>query len=103
GQIGVVLAPGGRGEVLGTSAPKTPARIAQLTADTRVHTVWFLRNTHDVSPEHWDRVYVFQFRGGFTESVTGYEKYTPLEHRAMTAMGIAGAPEYFSELLRFSR
>jgi hypothetical protein len=35
---------------LQTALPETPAELTRLLADPQVRTIWFLRNTHDVSP-----------------------------------------------------
>ena len=38
-----------RRSFLRTSLPETPAALTRLLADPQIRTVWFLRNTHDVS------------------------------------------------------
>ena len=84
---------------LKTSLPETPDAVTQLLADPNVRTVWFLCNTHDVSPTGLNAQFRAQLRAHMTETVHPYEPYTPLEHLLMGA----GAPRYFHELIEFRR
>jgi len=89
-----------RRSVLYTDQPETPGELTRLLADPRVHTVWFLRNTHDVSPAGLNSMFLTELRARMTETVQPYEPYTPLE-RAL--MGSPEAPRYFHELIEFRR
>lgn len=89
-----------RRPVLYTDQPETPGELTRLLADPRVHTVWFLRNTHDVSPAGLNSMFLTELRARMTETVQPYEPYTPLE-RAL--MGSPEAPRYFHELIEFRR
>jgi hypothetical protein len=84
---------------LQTALPETPAELTRLLADPQVRTVWFLRNTHDVSPTGLNARFQAQLRAHMTETVHPYEPYTPLEHFVMGSQ----APRYFHELLEFRR
>jgi hypothetical protein len=94
----------GRRAVLETNLPGTPAELDRLLADPRIHTVWFLRNTHDVSPAGLNARFRTQLRSRMAETVHPYEPYTPLERLLMTtAAGNRETPLYFHELLEFRR
>jgi hypothetical protein len=84
---------------LQTALPETPAELTRLLADPQVRTIWFLRNTHDVSPNGLNTQFQTQLRARMTETVYPYEPYTPLEHFLMGSQ----APRYFHELLEFRR
>jgi MFS family permease len=86
--------------VLYTGQPETPAELTRLLANPRVRTVWFLRNTHDVSPAGLNTRFFAELGAGMTQTVYAYEPYTPLE-RAL--MGSQKAPRYFHELIEFRR
>ena len=79
--------------VLYTDQPETPAELNRLLADPRVRTVWFLRNTHDVSPGGLNTLFLTELRARMTPTVQPYEPYTPLE-RAL--MGGPESPALFS-------
>jgi hypothetical protein len=85
--------------LLQTALPDTPAELSRLLADPQVRTVWFLRNTHDVSPTGLNTLFEAQLRARMAETVHPYEPYTPLEHFLMGSQ----APRYFHELLEFRR
>jgi hypothetical protein len=84
---------------LQTGLPETPNAVTGLLADPKVRTVWFLCNTHDVSPGGLNARFRAQLRSRMTETVFSYEPYTPLERFLMGA----GAPRYFHELIEFQR
>ena len=94
----------GQRSFLQTGLPETPAALTRLLADPRIRTVWFLRNTHDVSPAGLNGQFQAQLRTRMAETVHPYEPYTPLER---FIMGIPGgtheAPRYFHELSEFRR
>ena len=98
--IALTYALSARRPVLYTDQPETPGELTRLLADPRVHTVWFLRNTHDVSPAGLNSMFLTELRARMTETVQPYEPYTPLE-RAL--MGSPEAPRYFHELIEFRR
>jgi len=86
--------------LLQTGRAETPAALSRVLADPQVRSVWFLRNTHDVSPGGLNQRFEAQIRAaGMAGTVQPYEPFTPLEHRLMGA----GAPRYFHELVEFRR
>jgi hypothetical protein len=85
---------------LQTSRPGTQAAIDQALADPRIRTVWFLRNTHDVSPEGWDARFDTELRSRMHATVHSYEPYSPLER---TLMRSPDAPRFFHELIEYRR
>jgi hypothetical protein len=94
--------------ILQTSLAETPAALTGLLADPRVRTVWFLRNTHDVSPSGLNAQFQAQIRARMAETIHPFEAYTPLERVIVgtlmgTAWGSHEAPRYFHELLEFRR
>jgi hypothetical protein len=89
---------GPEGEVFETASPRA---FEQLDAPG-THTVWFLRNTHDVSADGLNARFEQHLRGRLRlASVRQYEPFTPLELRMMQAIGMRDPPRYFSELLEF--
>jgi hypothetical protein len=98
--VAMSYALGPRHPVLQTGDPATPAKLTRLLADPRVRTVWFLRNTHDVSPMALNALFLKQLRLGMEETVHPYEPYTPLEHALMPG---PASPYYFHELVEFRR
>jgi hypothetical protein len=62
--------------------------------------VWFVRNTHDVSPEGWDARFDAELRSRMRATVHSYEPYSALERLLMRR---ADAPRYFHELIEYRR
>lgn len=91
------------GEVLETSDKATPGEVRRLLADPRIRTIWFLRNTHDVSPAQLDRQFEEMLRPAMREAVFSYEPFTPLELDVARLAGVKDPPRYFHELLKFER
>jgi hypothetical protein len=78
--------------------------LTRLLADPQVRTVWFLRNTHDVSPAGLNSQFQTQLAARMAQTVHPYVSYTPLERFLMgTLGGTHDAPRYFDELLEFRR
>ena len=98
--VAMSYALGSRRPVLPTGDPGTPAKLTRLLADSRVRTVWFLRNTHDVSPAGLNGLFLKQLRAGMEETVHPYEPFTPLERALMPGPAV---PRYFHELVEFRR
>jgi hypothetical protein len=102
--VALFYALGGQRPCLRTGMAETPAALTRLLADPRIRTVWFLRNTHDVSPAELNAQFEARLRPGMTETVHPYEPYTQLERLLMgTLAGNHEAPRYFHELLEFRR
>jgi hypothetical protein len=102
--VALAYALDGQRPCLWTGMAETPAALTRLLADSRIRTVWFLRNTHDVSPAGLNAQFEAWLRPGMTETVHPYEPYTQLERLLMGApAGAPEAPRYFHELLEFRR
>jgi hypothetical protein len=97
--VALQYALGGRRTVLQTALPDNAAAVARLLDDPRIHTVWFLRNTHDVSDSGLDARFEAQLRGRMKATVHGYETFTPLERLIVGPSG----PRYFQELIEYRR
>jgi hypothetical protein len=89
--------------VLETGEPDAPAKIAAAMADPRIRTVWFLRNTHDVSAGRLDGQFASQLGAAMHARVWPYEPYSPLERRLLRVTGWADPPAHFSELVEYRR
>jgi hypothetical protein len=89
--------------LLQTDVTGTGPELRRLLADPRIRTIWFLRNTHDVSPEKLDARFEMELRPAMPVTVHPYEPFTPLELRLMRGMGMTNPPAYFHELLEFRR
>jgi hypothetical protein len=98
--IAVLYALDGRRTLLKTGDTGAQLALDRLLADPRIRTVWFLRNTHDVSPEGLDGRFETQLRSAMAVTAHEYEPYTPLERAMMKA---PAPPNYFHELLEFRR
>jgi hypothetical protein len=102
--VALAYALDGQRPCLWTDRAETAAALTRLLADPRVRTVWFLRNTHDVSPAALNAQFEARLRSGMAEIVHPYQAYTPLELLVAGALrGTHEAPRYFSELLEFRR
>jgi hypothetical protein len=88
--------------VLSTADPAAPEAVSRLLADPGIRTVWFLRNTHDVSGGLNAQLEA-RLGGAMTVHAHPYEPFTPLEIRMAQAMGMENPPPYFHELLEFRR
>lgn len=86
--------------LLQTSQPGTQSAIDRALADPRIRTVWFLRNTHDVSPAQWNAGFDGELRSRMRATVHSYEPYSPLERYLMHR---PDAPRYFQELIEYRR
>jgi len=89
--------------VLATEDPQAAAKVAQWLADPGIRKIWFLRNTHDVSPEGLDARFAAMMGARMRVDAYGYEPFTTLEVRLMRALGMKDSPEYFHELLEYQR
>lgn len=101
--IGLRYALGEGPDPLATEDPGAPVKIAHWLADPGIRTIWFLRNTHDVSPERLDARFAAQLGERTRVSTYSYEAFTPLELRLMRALGMRDPPRYFHELLEFQK
>jgi hypothetical protein len=102
--VALAYALDGQRPCLWTDRAETPAALTRLLADRRIRTVWFLRNTHDVSPAGLNARFEAQLRSSMAETVHPYQPYTRLERLLLgTLRGTHEPPRYFHELLEFRR
>ncbi len=101
--IGLHYALGDAPVPLATEDPGASATVAQWLADPGIRTIWFLRNTHDVSPETLDARFAAQLGARMRVTAYSYEPFTPLELQLMRTLGMHHTPRYFHELLEFQR
>ncbi len=110
--VALAYALGGQRSFLQTSLPETADALTRLLEEPGVRTVWFLRNTHDVSTAGLNGQFQARIRARMAETVHPFEPYTRLERvimgtgmgRAMSmARGTHEVPRYFHELLEFRR
>ncbi|MGA2725394.1 MAG: glycosyltransferase family 39 protein [Bryobacteraceae bacterium] len=88
---------------LKTDDPAAALAVARLLADRKVRTIWFLRNTHDLSEAQLDERFEKQLGAAMAVTIHPYEAFTPLEIWLMRAMRIRGRAAWFHELLEFRR
>jgi hypothetical protein len=88
---------------LKTSGPGTAQAVDRLLADPRIRCIWFLRNTHDISVFRLDERFERQLGAAMQATVHPYERFSPLERRAIRLAGIAPPPVWFHLLLEFRR
>ena len=91
------------GPVLETKEPTTPAALDRAIQDPKIRTIWFLRNTHDVSADQLDRQFEQTLTQAMHETVYPIEPFTPLEIKVAQAAGVKDPPRYFQELLKFEK
>ena len=101
--LGLMYALGPERPVLETGDAAAPRAVAALAADPRIRTVWFLRNTHDVSPAGLNARLAQQLGAAMRATVHAYEPYTPLESRLLRLLGMPNPPACFTELWEFQR
>jgi hypothetical protein len=69
-----------------------------------VERVWFLRNTHDVSPDRWSGRLAEELARSFRcVHRSGYVAYGAVDRLAMRAFGWPDRPAHVLELLEFER
>lgn len=88
---------------LKTVAPEATAEVRRLLADPGVRSIWFLRNSHDISPDHLDDRFERQIGAVMLATIHPYERFSPLERWMMRRVGIDPAPVWFHELLEYRR
>ena len=101
--IGLRYALGDGPEPLATEDPSAPEKVTHWLSDPGIRTIWFLRNTHDVSPGALDARFAAQLSARMSVASYSYEAFTPLELRLMRALGMQDPPRYFHELLEFRK
>jgi hypothetical protein len=88
---------------LPSAAPPTHDALAARLASHRVRTVWFLRNTHDISSGGVNERFEADLRKMAKPAVLYYQPYSVLERGLMQVLGMREPPWYAQELLQFRR
>jgi hypothetical protein len=89
--------------LLETTGAGAPQALDRFLADPNIRSVWFLRNTHDISVYRLDDQFDRQLRAAMTPTVHSYERFSPLETWVIRRIGIDPPPAWFTELLEFRR
>jgi hypothetical protein len=94
--------------ILRTGAPETEPEIGRRLADPHLRTVWFLRNTHDVSAGGLDQRFEALLQREMRQremrpAVHAYEPFSPLETWMMRRLWMGNPPLHFQELIEFRR
>jgi hypothetical protein len=90
--------------VLLVKTPESLARAVQLAADSRVERIWYLRNTHDVTPgrvnDRLERELTSTWIHGTRQ---GYLPFSPLQRELAYRLGMPSPPSFFAALLDLRR
>ena len=90
--------------VLLVNTPESLARAVQLAADSRVERIWYLRNTHDVTPgrvnDRLERELTSTWIHGTRQ---GYLPFSPLQRELAYRLGMPSPPSFFAVLLDLHR
>jgi hypothetical protein len=86
------------------NTPESLAHAEQLAADPRVERLWYLRNTHDVTPgrvnDRLERELTSAWIHGTRE---GYLPFSPLQRELAYRLGMPSPPSFFAVLLDLCR
>ena len=91
-------------KVLLVSAPESVTSAEELAADPRVERIWYLRNTHDVTPgqvnDRLERELTSTWVHGTRQS---YLPFSPLQRELAYRLGMPTRPSFFAVLLDLRR
>jgi hypothetical protein len=86
------------------NTPESLARAVQFAADPRLERIWYLRNTHDVTPgrvnDRLERELTSTWIHGTRQS---YLPFSPLQRELAYRLGMPGPPSFFAVLLDLHR
>ena len=86
------------------NTPESLTRAEQLAGDPRVERIWYLRNTHDVTPgrvnDRLERELTSEWIQGTRQS---YLPFSPLQRELAYRLGMPGPPSFFAALLDLHR
>jgi len=86
------------------NTPESLTRALQLAADPRVERLWYLRNTHDITPgrvnDQLERELTSTWIHGTRQ---GYLPFSPLQRELAYRLGMPGRPSFFAVLLDLHR
>lgn len=90
--------------VLLVNTPESLTHAAQLAVDPRVERIWYLRNTHDVTPgrvnDRLERELTSTWIRGTRQS---YLPFSPLQRELAYRLGMPSPPSFFAALLDLHR
>lgn len=90
--------------VLLVNTPESLTRAVQLAVDPRVERIWYLRNTHDVTParvnDRLERELTSTWISGTRQS---YLPFSPLQRELAYRLGMPSPPSFFAVLLDLHR
>ena len=90
--------------VLLVNTPESLARAEQLAADPRVERIWYLRNTHDVTPGRVNDRLERELTSAWTQGTRqSYLPFSPLQRELAYRLGMPGPPSFFAVLLDLRR
>jgi hypothetical protein len=89
--------------LLRTTDSDTAEKLKSRLSDSRIRTVWFLRNTHEVAPDAPSGRFETDLRRTMRPTAFYYQPYSLLERALLHATGIPNTPWYAQELLEFRR
>jgi hypothetical protein len=91
-------------DVLSVITAESVTRAEQLAADPGVERIWYLGNTHDVTPgrvnDRLERELTSTWIHGTRQ---GYLPFSPLQRELAYRMGMPSPPSFFAELLDLRR
>ena len=86
------------------NTPESVTRAVQLAADPRVARIWYLRNTHDITPgrvnDQLERELTSTWIRGTRQ---GYLPFSPLQRELAYRLGMPSPPSFFAVLLDLHR
>src|ERR1035441_5160644 len=86
------------------NTPESLTRAVQLAVDPRVERLWYLRNTHDITPglvnDRLERELTSTWIHGTRE---GYLPFSPLQRELAYRLGMPSPPSFFAVLLDLRR
>ena len=88
---------------LSSAAAGSRDALSSRLVNHRVRTVWFLRNTHDISADGVNEQMEAELRKSMKPAVLYYQPYSVLERGLMHGLGMREPPWYAQELLEFRR
>jgi 4-amino-4-deoxy-L-arabinose transferase-like glycosyltransferase len=90
--------------MLFVTAPESLTRAEQLASDPRIERIWYLRNTHDVTPglsnDRLERALTSTWIHGTRQ---GYLPFSPLQGALAYRLGMPTRPSFFAVLLDLRR
>jgi hypothetical protein len=91
-------------DVLSVITAESVTRLEQLAADPGLERIWYLRNTHDVSPDRVNDRLERELTSTWIHGTRqGYLPFSPLQRELAYGLGMPSPPSFFAELLDLHR